>query len=98
MKKFSVLMLVLMIASAMALGCVNPLSAPTPTPTPTPTPVPTATPTPTVMPTVTVAPVTSQIYMPQETTNGRTYPTATLPPSNVTPRAGGQAGGELGRQ
>ncbi len=95
MKMISILMLVLLVASAMTLGCI---SSPAPTPTPTPTPTATPTPTPSPAATVTVEPVTSHIYMPQETTNGRTYPTATLPPSNVSPRAGGQGGGELGRQ
>jgi len=95
MKFMSVLMLALLVGSALTLGCIG---SPAPTPTPTPTPTATPTPIPTLAPTVTVAPVTSDIYMPQETTNGRTYPTATLPPSNVSPRAGGQGGGELGRQ
>lgn len=95
MKLLSVLMLVLTVASALTLGCIT-----SPAPTPTPTPAATSTPTPTPSPatTVTVAPVTSQIYMPQETTNGRTYPSATVTPSNVSVKPGGQGGGELGRQ
>lgn len=95
MKMISVLMLVLIAASALTLGCIM---SPAPTPTPTATPTATPTPTPTPAPTVTVEPVTSHIYMPQETTNGRTYPSATITPTNITYGNGGQAGGELGRQ
>ncbi|BAI61967.1 hypothetical protein MCP_1895 [Methanocella paludicola SANAE] len=95
MKLISVLMFVLLVVSAMTLGCIG---SPAPTPTPTPTPTATSTPTPTPAPTVTVAPVTSDIYMPQETTNGRTYPSATVPPSNRTPGSGGLITGELGPQ
>jgi len=96
MKMISVIMLVLLVATALTLGCINAPSAPTATPTPTPviTTIPTITPIPDNM----TAPATSQVYMPQQTTNGRPTPSATITPIANGSKPGGISTGELGRQ
>ncbi|HTY92155.1 MAG TPA: hypothetical protein VMC84_13350 [Methanocella sp.] len=92
-------MLILLIASTLTLGCVISPAAPTPTPTPAAT----ATPMPTLVPTNTPTPVpsivnASQVYMPEQTTNGRTYRNTTVTPLPNGTRPGGQTQGELGKQ
>lgn len=96
MRMVSVFMLALIAVAALAAGCICLPRAPSPTPAPTATPIPSPAPTATVTPVPTL-PATSQVFMPQQTTNGRVYSNAT-----ATPIANGSkspnTAGELGSQ
>lgn len=92
--RFSVLAILIVLIAASTFGCV---CCPT-KPVVTPTLPPANNVQPTVTPTVTVCPPTSHIYMPEQTTNGRTYPTTPVYNGSGSHKPGGLAAGELGRQ
>ena len=95
MKTAKALVLTLLFASLLAAGCINPPPAPTPVTTATPTAMPTLTVTPgPPTPTLPLSPV----HMPNETTNGRTYPNSTIPAITNGSQQDGQIIGEIGRQ
>lgn len=96
MKHISIAVLILLLASLATAGCICCPTEPAVAPT---TPIAHIV-QPTTVPTVTVAPATSHIYMPEQTTNGRTYPTTPVYQHTVTngSKPGGLAAGELGRQ
>jgi len=56
MKKFLIILVVLIASVSMLIGCAKTSTTPTPTPSPTPTPTPTPTPSPTPTPTPTPSP------------------------------------------
>lgn len=98
MKHVSIAVLILLLASLATAGCICCPTEKAAAPTPVIAHISIA---PTATPTCTVAPVTSHIYMPEQTTNGRTYPTTPVYQHTVTNGSkpgGGFMPGELGRQ
>lgn len=98
MKAVHALMIILLFMAVLAAGCINPFAMPTPTPAPAPTVTPTTIPTITATPGPSTAPH-SPVFMPNQTTNGRTtYPSPSIPSIANGSKKGGQIPGELGRQ
>jgi hypothetical protein len=94
--RFSVLVILIVLVAALTFGCICCPTKQAVAPTPIIAHISIK---PTVAPTVTVEPVTSHIFMPEQTTNGRHYASPTPRPTiGNGSKHGGLSQGELGRQ